>query len=78
MSIKMNVTRMILNEKIKEEETFSLDSLIKEINLQGGSENIFEGLTIKDYLKTLQEMGILSYNYLNNSYTVITHSNKYN
>jgi hypothetical protein len=78
MSIKMNVTRMILNEKIKEEETFSLDSLIKEINLQGGSESIFEGLTIKDYLKTLQEMGILSYNYLNNSYTVITNSNKYN
>lgn len=78
MSIRMHVTRMILNEKIKEEKNFSLDSLIKEINSQGGSENISEGMTLKDYLKTLQEMGILSYNYLDNSYTVINNSIKYN
>jgi len=78
MSIKMDVTKMIVSEKLKEEESFSLDELLKEIETQGGSDHINEEVTVKQYLDTLKEVGLLSYNPLNNSYIVIKTLNKEN
>lgn len=78
MSIKMDVTKMIVSEKLKEEESFSLDELIKEIDAQGGSDYITEELTVKQYLDTLKEIGLLSYNPLTNSYNVVKNSNNKN
>ena len=78
MSIKMDVTKMIVSEKLKEEESFSLDELLKEIETQGGSDYINEEVTVKQYLDTLKEVGLLSYNPLNNSYIVIKRLNKEN
>jgi len=78
MSIKMDVTKMIVSEKLKEEESFSLDELLKEIETQGGSDYINEEVTVKQYLDTLKEVGLLSYNPLNNSYIVIKTLNKEN
>lgn len=78
MSIKMDVTKMIVNEKLREEESFSLDELLKEIDTQGGSDHINEEVTVRQYLDTLKEVGLLYYNPLNNSYTVIKNLNKEN
>lgn len=69
---------MIVSEKLKEEESFSLDELLKEIETQGGSDYINEEVTVKQYLDTLKEVGLLSYNPLNNSYIVIKTLNKEN
>lgn len=74
----MDVTKMIVSEKLKEEESFSLDELLKEIDTQGGSDHMTEELTVKQYLDTLKEVGLLYYNSLNNSYTVIKNLNNKN
>ena len=74
----MDVTKMIVSEKLKEEQSFSLDELLKEIETQGGSEHITEELTVKQYLDTLKEVGLLSYNPLNNRYSLVENSSKKN
>lgn len=78
MSIKMDVTKMIVSEKLKEEQSFSLEELLKEIETQGGSGYITEELTVKQYLDTLKEVGLLSYNSSNNRYSLVENSSKKN
>ena len=78
MSIEMDVTKMIINEKLNEEESFSLDELLKDISSQGGSNYVAEDLTVKQYLDTLKEGGLLSYNPSTNRYTVLKNPNSKN
>ncbi|HNZ51815.1 MAG: hypothetical protein BWY36_00723 [Candidatus Diapherotrites archaeon ADurb.Bin253] len=78
MSIEMDVTKMIINEKLKEEESFSLDELLKDISSQGGSNYVAEDLTVKQYLDTLKEVGLLAYNPSTNRYAVLKNPNSKN
>ncbi len=70
MSISMNVTRMILNEKIEEGKSFSLEEIMNEITIQGGSKNIYEGVSVESYILNLKKKGILRYNLLENTYII--------
>lgn len=71
----MNVTRMILSEKIEEGKSFSLEEIMNEINTQGGSKNIYEGISVESYISDLKKKGILRYNILENTY-IINHDLK--
>lgn len=66
----MNVTRMILNEKIEEGKSFSLEEIMNEITIQGGSKNIYEGVSVESYILNLKKKGILRYNLLENTYII--------
>ncbi len=78
MSIGIDVTRMIIHEKLREEIKFSLDELLKEISTQGGSKNVYRGVSVLDYLESLERKGFLSYNPSDNTYFVVRNFNKLN
>lgn len=67
----MDVAKQIVHEKICEAEDFSLDELEKEIIQEGGILRVSPGVTIKDYLKILDEAGAIKYNPHNNNYIVL-------
>lgn len=70
MSIDMNVAKQIIHEKICEAKDFSLDELEKEIVKEGGVLRVSSGVTVKDYLKILDEAGVIKYNPNNDNYIV--------
>lgn len=72
MSIKMDVTRLIVNEKIYESERFSLEELNRDIKIQGGGKKIAPGITVQDYLEKLQEKGLIKYNQSEKMYVVVS------
>jgi len=72
MSIKMDVTRLIVNEKIYESERFSLEELNRDIKIQGGGKKIAPGITVQDYLENLQEKGLIKYNPSEKMYVVVS------
>lgn len=70
MSIGMDVAKQIIHEKICEAKDFSLDELEKEIVKEGGVLRVSSGVTVKDYLKILDEAGVIKYNPNNDNYIV--------
>lgn len=68
MAINLNninpsdVTKHIIDEKIKEGECFSLNELIEEIRNQGGADKISPDIDIRQYLTLQRNKAILGYN----------------
>ena len=71
MSIEMDVAKQIIHERIIEGKDFSLDELEKEIINEGGICRVAPAVTIKDYLKILEEQGAIKYNPYTNNYIVL-------
>jgi hypothetical protein len=70
MSIEMDVAKQIIDEKISGKITFSLEDIKKEVSIQGGVDMIAPGVSILDYVKSLEDKGIVKYNPYNKDYII--------
>lgn len=64
------ISMKVIEDKIREEKDFSLNEINKEIIARGGVLRVASGFTIKDYMETLEKMGVVKYNPFNNNYTL--------
>ena len=71
MSIEMDVTRQIIDEKINEGGSFLFKRLEDEIIQQGGADRVSSDVTVKQYLVFLTYIEILKYNPFTEEYAVM-------
>jgi hypothetical protein len=60
----------VIEDKIREERDFSLNEVNREIIARGGVLGVSSGFKIRDYMETLEKMGVVKYNPFNNNYTL--------
>jgi hypothetical protein len=70
MSIEMDVTKQIIDEKINEGISFSLGKLEEEVNQQGGTDRISPDTTIEKYLDLLSCTKVINYNPSSGEYSM--------
>lgn len=66
----MNIAKQVFEEKINKGETFSLEEIGKEAIQRGGNCRVAPGVTFKDYVKVLEEMGVIKFNFYDNNYII--------
>jgi len=70
MSKEMDIAKKVVDERIAKGEDFSLKEVQDEILSKGGILRVAPTVTIRDYLKNLEEKAVLKYNPSKDNYLV--------